>query len=31
MLSVAETPWFENDDERNPQIARLARIDAISM
>jgi hypothetical protein len=30
MLSVVETPWFENDDERNPQ-TRLARKLAISM
>lgn len=31
MLSVAETPWFENNDERDPQIARLAQMVAISI
>jgi hypothetical protein len=31
MPLVAETPWFKNDDERDPQIARLARIVVISM
>lgn len=31
MLSIAETPWFENNDERDPQIARLAQMVAISI
>jgi hypothetical protein len=31
MLLVAETPWFKNDDERDPQTVRLAQTIAVSM